>query len=82
MKFHVALLIFTGLVSAQLYGKKVGKGGGGGGTEDRGECEMNSYEKLHAGHGHNINKANVPGAINLPLPGASGCYKGKKIGNS
>jgi hypothetical protein len=45
------------------------------------ECTSNGWEKVHEGHGHNIN-GKVPGALNIPLPGGTGCYKGKKVGPS
>ena len=43
-------------------------------------CKETAVERLHQGHNHNVNQAKVPGAINLPLPGGSNCWHGKKIG--
>jgi hypothetical protein len=43
------------------------------------ECKETAVERLHQGHNHNVNQAKVPGAINLPLPGGSGCWHGKKL---
>jgi hypothetical protein len=45
-------------------------------------CQSNAWEKVHEGHGHNINTGDVGTAhLGLKLPGGSGCYKGQKIGN-
>jgi hypothetical protein len=43
------------------------------------ECKETATERLHQGHNHNVNQAKIPGAINLPLPGGSNCWHGKKI---
>jgi hypothetical protein len=44
-------------------------------------CQSNSWEKVHEGHGHNINTGDVGTAhLGLKLPGGSGCYKGQKVG--
>jgi hypothetical protein len=44
-------------------------------------CQSNSWEKIHEGHGHNVNDGTVGGAnLGLKLPGGSGCYKGQKVG--
>jgi hypothetical protein len=43
------------------------------------ECKETSAERLHQTHNHNINSAKIPNAINLPLPGGSNCWHGKKI---
>jgi hypothetical protein len=46
-------------------------------------CTSNAWEKLHEGHGHNINTGDVGGAkLGLNLPGGTGCYKGEKVGSS
>jgi hypothetical protein len=43
-------------------------------------CESTATEKLHEGHGHNINTGDVAGAhLGLKLPGGSGCWKGQKV---
>jgi len=43
-------------------------------------CSSSAWEKLHEGHGHNINNGHV-GSMNLglKLPGGTGCYKGQKV---
>jgi hypothetical protein len=42
-------------------------------------CQSNAWEKVHEGHGHNINDGSVGGApAGLKLPGGNGCYKGQK----
>lgn len=46
------------------------------------ECKETAVERLHQGHNHNVNKAKIQGAINLPLPGGSNCWHGKKIGGA
>jgi hypothetical protein len=44
-----------------------------------GACTSNAWEKIHEGHGHNINDGTVAGKpLGLKLPGSSGCYKGAK----
>jgi hypothetical protein len=51
------------------------KGAGVGGAA----CESNAWEKIHEGHGHNVNDGTVGGAnLGLKLPGGNGCYKGAK----
>jgi hypothetical protein len=43
-------------------------------------CQSNAIEKIHEGHGHNINTGDVGTAhLGLKLPGGSGCYKGQKV---
>jgi hypothetical protein len=43
------------------------------------ECQSTEWEKIHEGHGHNINDGTVAGAnLGLKLPGGNGCYKGVK----
>jgi hypothetical protein len=46
-------------------------------------CQSTSWEKVHEGHGHNINDGTVSGAnLGLKLPGGTGCYKGAKVGSA
>lgn len=41
------------------------------------------WEKIHEGHGHNINDGTVGGqSLGLKLPGGNGCYKGVIGGKS
>ena len=45
-------------------------------------CQSNAIEKIHEGHGHNINTGDVGTAhLGLKLPGGSGCYKGQRVGS-
>lgn len=40
-------------------------------------CTSTEWEKIHEGHGHNINDGTVGGqSLGLKLPGGNGCYKG------
>jgi hypothetical protein len=44
-------------------------------------CQSTEWEKVHEGHGHNINDGTVAGQnLGLKLPGGNGCYKGVKMG--